>query len=432
MALDDLHRGVVGQLTTQFELGLEVVDLAVENVALLRDRILGHFVRCHIRLHPPGQQRALKQQGFFQHAGERNLGSEAPCEDVLVGFVTQRFDHATSDGQRGAAGSLQVVETHCAAARDQFLQAFQLGLVLFLDERGQPNAGRGLRLGAAFAGALFLLAQHARGPGDGGLRRVPGLARQPVATTAGIDGRGVIDTTAVDEVVAGARHVSDHTDRSLAGAAGIVASDPWHALIALAALSFLDRGNRIGAGNRLLERHAFRELVPAKLAAGHVSHPVRDRPAGEFRAVEIEPGLQDTVGEQVIETGIGALDDQRRQRSHRAGGVLDHVRHDGLEPVGDAVQLVLQGGGKAHVAADEVAVPANADADRAHVGRARHRYGPAAADAVQHIVANHAATMLQAVFVDARLGDGGRACRRQGANEQAPAQMFVNGRSRRT
>src|SRR3546814_5342651 len=71
------------------------------------------------------------------------------------------------------------------------------------------------------------------------------------------------------------------------------------------------------------------------------------------------------------------------QRGHGAGGVLDHVAHDRLEAVGDAVELVLQRRGDAHVAADQVAVPADSHADALHVAGTTHRHGPAAADAVE-------------------------------------------------
>src|SRR3546814_14094126 len=66
--------------------------------------------------------------------------------------------------------------------------------------------------------------------------------------------------------------------------------------------------------------------------------------SSDLAAVEIQPRLQHAIGEQVVQTGIGPLDDQRGQRCHRTGGTLDHRRHDLLEAVGDAVKLVLQRG----------------------------------------------------------------------------------------
>src|SRR3546814_11580614 len=56
-----------------------------------------------------------------------------------------------------------------------------------------------------------------------------------------------------------------------------------------------------------------------------------------------------------------------------------------------SVELVLQRRGDAHVAADQVAVPADSHADALHVAGTTHRHGPAAADAVEHVVADHAA-----------------------------------------
>src|SRR3546814_6946704 len=96
------------------------------------------------------------------------------------------------------------------------------------------------------------------------------------------------------------------------------------------------------------------------------------------------------------------------QRGHGAGGVLDHVAHDRLEAVGDAVELVLQRRGDAHVAADQVAVPADSHADALHVAGTTHRHGPAAADAVEHVVADHAAAGVHAIGVDAGLRPGDR------------------------
>ena len=87
-------------------------------------------------------------------------------------------------------------------------------------------------------------------------------------------------------------------------------------------------------------------------------------------------------------------------------GVLDHVARDLLEAVGDAVQLVLQRRRDAHVAADQVAVPADAHADALHVPGAAHGHGAAAADAVEHVVADDAAAHANAVGVDAGLRPG--------------------------
>jgi hypothetical protein len=67
-------------------------------------------------------------------------------------------------------------------AGNQFLQDLQLGFVLLLDQRRQPDAGHRLGLGAGIARALHLLAEHPRGPFGRLLRRRPGLAGQARAT----------------------------------------------------------------------------------------------------------------------------------------------------------------------------------------------------------------------------------------------------------
>ena len=103
------------------------------------------------------------------------------------------------------------------------------------------------------------------------------------------------------------------------------------------------------------------------------------------------------------------------QRGHGGGGVLDHVAHDRLEAVGDSVELVLQRRGDAHVAADQVAVPADPHTDALHVAGPTHRHGTAAADAVEDVIADHAATDVHAIGVDARLRPGDADDQRDGA-----------------
>jgi hypothetical protein len=212
-----------------------------------------------------------------------------------------------------------------------------------------------------------------------------------LAQLAGSDGRRVGHATAVDQVVARAGDVADHPDSRLACAAGIAAAHPGHAVVAAARLGLLDRRHGVRARHRIAQRHAFGHLAPAKLAARHVGHLLGHGAARQLGAVEIQPRLQHAIGEQVVQAGIGALDDQRRQRCHGARGALDHVAHDLLETVGDAVELVAQRGLDAHVAADQVAVPAHADADRAHAGRAAHGHRAAAADRIHHLVADDGA-----------------------------------------
>ncbi|MNC11047.1 hypothetical protein D3C75_587320 [compost metagenome] len=112
------------------------------------------------------------------------------------------------------------------------------------------------------------------------------------------------------------------------------------------ALHLLVLGQRAPAGLTDLVRHLF----------GHGL-------AGQLGAVEVDTPLHHPVTEQLIETGVGALDDQRRQRHHRLGRVLHDAAHDLLETFGGAVQLVLQGVGEAHVSAHHVRSPGPADTE---------------------------------------------------------------------
>src|SRR3546814_9801800 len=111
-----------------------------------------------------------------------------------------------------------------------------------------------------------LLAEHARGPLDGSLRRGPGLARE-TAATGRRNGRGVGHAAAVDQVVAGAGDIADDLDRGLAGAARVAAPDPRHAVIAAARLGLLDGRDRIRARHGIAPRQPFGHLAPAELAA---------------------------------------------------------------------------------------------------------------------------------------------------------------------
>jgi hypothetical protein len=106
-----------------------------------------------------------------------------------------------------------------------------------------------------------------------------------------------------------------------------------------------------------------------------------------------------------------------------ARGVLDHVTHDRLEAVGDAVELVLQRRGDAHVAADQVAVPADPDTDALHVAGAAHRHRTATADAVEHVVTDDAATDANAIAVDAGLRPGHADEQRDSCHEQHGPQV---------
>jgi hypothetical protein len=105
------------------------------------------------------------------------------------------------------------------------------------------------------------------------------------------------------------------------------------------------------------------------------------------------------------------------QRGHGTRGALDHVAHDLLKAVGDAVELVLQRGREAHVSADQVAVPANPDADALHVAGPTHRHRSATANAVEHVVTDDAAAHARAIAVETGLGPGSAGNGRHGAHK---------------
>jgi hypothetical protein len=175
------------------------------------------------------------------------------------------------------------------------------------------------------------------------------------------------------------------------------------AVVALVGLGLFDGGHGIRAADRVAQRKPLGELIPAGLPAGPIRHAVGDRPASQFRSIKIEPRLQDAVGQEIVERGIGALDNQCGKRSHRLSRVLDHLAHDLLEAVGNPVQLIPQGGFEAHVAADEIGIPADPNPEALHVPRPAHRHRPPAADRVEHVVADDAAAHARAALVDDEL-----------------------------
>src|SRR3546814_182967 len=250
-------------LFRSLQFGLEVANLTVERVALVVDGLHGKLVGRDVGLLLPREQRALQQQRLLQHGCQRDLGRQALREQVLVGLVAQRLDHAARDGQRRAAGLAQALRRRVLRLGDEILERLQLGVVLLLDQRREPDARRRLGLGAGIARALLFLAEHARGPLDGSLRRGPGLARE-TAATGRRNGRGVGHAAAVDQVVAGAGDIADDLDRGLAGAARVAAPDPRHAVIAAARLGLLDGRDRIRARHGIAQqigRASCRERV---------------------------------------------------------------------------------------------------------------------------------------------------------------------------
>lgn len=128
----------------------------------------------------------------------------------------------------------------------------------------------------------------------------------------------------IDQVAAGAGHVAHNLDRRLAGDAGIATADPGHALVATALLGLLHGRHRIRAGHRGAQGHAFGQLAPPQLTARHVSHPFRHRATSQPGADEIQSRLQHTIGQQVVQARVGALDQQCRQRGHGPRRALYH------------------------------------------------------------------------------------------------------------
>ncbi|MNT43729.1 hypothetical protein D3C72_1802160 [compost metagenome] len=117
-------------------------------------------------------------------------------------------------------------------------------------------------------------------------------------------------------------------------------------------------GHCITAGLLQITLHllVLGQCAPAGLT-DLVRHLLGHGLAGQLGAVEVDTALHHPVAQQLIEARVGALDDQRRQRHHRLGRVLHDAAHDLLETFGDAVQLVLQGVGEAHVSAHHVRSP---------------------------------------------------------------------------
>src|SRR5690606_9968172 len=106
--------------------------------------------------------------------------------------------------------------------------------------RREADARCGLGLRAVFAGALLAFAQHAVRKGRGLARRRPCLTGQAVAAGATRERRRIGGAAAVEQVVARTRHVADHLDRTLPGAARAAAADPGHAVVPLVGFGLLD------------------------------------------------------------------------------------------------------------------------------------------------------------------------------------------------
>ncbi len=154
---------------------------------------------------------------------------------------------------------------------------------------------------------------------------------------------------------------------------------------------FFHRGHRIAAGLFEVALHllVLGQCAPAGLT-DLIRHLFGHGLAGQLGTVEVNTSLHHPVTQQLIKPGVGALDDQRRQRHHRLGRVLHDAAHDLLETFGDAVQLVLQGVGEAHVSAHHVRLPRSTDTESVGaIERARRARCRAATDGVHHPVVEH-------------------------------------------
>ncbi|MNF78959.1 hypothetical protein D3C84_611610 [compost metagenome] len=200
------------------------------------------------------------------------------------------------------------------AAGKQLLESLQLGVVGFLDQRGQADAGGRHRLRAAVAGLLLLLAEYPGCECSRFLGGRPQVAHQAVVAALLADARGVVDWATGQQVVPGLGHVTDDANGLLPRSTGSFAADPRHPIVAPGSLDLIDCRDRVGVrGQGFAHGLTFSQLPPTRLFTGDIGHLVGDRPAGAFGPIEVQAGLQDAVGDEVVERGIRSLQDQRRQ-----------------------------------------------------------------------------------------------------------------------
>lgn len=159
-----------------------------------------------------------------------------------------------------------------------------------------------------------MLPQYPGGECGGFLGGGPGVADQAVVASGGRHSRRVIHRAAGQQVVARPGHVVDDANGLLAGAAGLVSTDPGYAIVAALLLHYFEGGYGVfpARGQRGAQGLAFGDFPPAGLLPSDVSHLLGDRSASPFRAVVVDPRLQDAIGDQVVELRVRALDDQRR------------------------------------------------------------------------------------------------------------------------
>ncbi|MNO98923.1 hypothetical protein D3C76_906840 [compost metagenome] len=222
------------------------------------------------------------------------------------------------------------------------MQGFQPLAVGLLDQRRQAAARSRPQGFAAIAGRDLGLAQDADGPLGLLLGRSPGLANGPALAIMATDRRTVSHRSVMQQVIADADHVSGYPNGCLSATASLLPADPGHPVVTVLSLGIFHSGYGITAG---LLQMALHFLVLGQRAptgwTNLVRHFFGHGLAGQLGAIKVDAPLHHPIAQQLIETGVGALDDQCRQRHHGLGGVLHNTAHDLLETLGDAVQLIL-------------------------------------------------------------------------------------------
>lgn len=196
-ALDDPHGRIAGQLATEFQFGLEVRDLLLQEAGLLIDGLGGQAVGGDVGLLGAGEHQALQQQGLAEHVHQGDIGRQAARQDVLVTLVAQRLDDAAGDWQCIGAGRSQVLGGQWLTFRQQLLQRLELLVVGLLDQRCKADACSRHRLLAAFAGLLLLFAQYPGGERGGFLGEDQVLQTRPLLQVA----EGTLDESFTERLV---------------------------------------------------------------------------------------------------------------------------------------------------------------------------------------------------------------------------------------
>ncbi|WP_249924974.1 hypothetical protein, partial [Escherichia coli] len=75
-----------------------------------------------------------------------------------------------------------------------------------------------------------------------------------------------------------------------------------------------------------------------------VHHPFCHVLAVQLRLVESHIRLQHTVGDHVVQAGVGTLYHHRRQTGSGAGRPLNHIPHQIFKAVGQSVKMITHRG----------------------------------------------------------------------------------------